>query len=67
MINNDINIIEVITPTDSTNRSNSGVTPLRSLGVDFGSVNCSIEGFVIPRSNSVEFECNMEFFMSWDI
>jgi len=60
-----INIIEVIRPRRSTQVTNIGVGPYGLLGVESGTIEGSIEPFRIPRSDSVEFELESEFFMSW--
>jgi hypothetical protein len=65
VINSDINGIEVIRPGRSTNVTNIGVGPLRSLSIDVSTINIDIHGFRIPRSTGIEFKSNSELVVSW--
>jgi hypothetical protein len=68
--NNFVNREEVIIPRRSTHISNIGSSTLINVYLIFiksGSIKLSIEDFIIPRSDGIEFKFDIEEFMDWEI
>ena len=64
--NNFFNGIEVIFPVSFTDVTDIGSLPLGSLSVEGSSIDSTIEDFVIPRLDGIEFEGNSNFLMFWE-
>jgi hypothetical protein len=67
---NIVNREEVIIPRRSTHISNIGFSTLINVylfGIENTSIKGSIEPFIIPRSDGIEFKFDCEEFMSWEI